>query len=184
MVPQEEATLMTDRCSACGADVLEDAEKLLWDGGYSAKAMLGGWLLAALVTVITIVVAIPVLGLDRGLFLGLLCGALCFGGIGLYVMYLKLSVRYTLTSQRFVRQVGLLGCVTDRMEMIDADDVAFSQRPLQRMAGVGTIKIMSGGRSHPELFLHGIDRVAHVARLIDDARRVERRRRGLFIEIT
>ena len=41
---------------------------------------------------------------------------------------------------------------------------------------------MSSDCSHSELFLEGIDRVAHVAGLIDDARRAERRRRGLFIE--
>ena len=97
-------------------------------------------------------------------------------------MFRKLRVHYTLTSQRFIHRVGLLRCVTDRLEMIDVDDVAFSQGPIQRLAGVGTIKIMSSDGSHPELFLNGIDRVAHVAGLIDEARRAERIRRGLFID--
>ena len=47
---------------------------------------------------------------------------------------------------------------------------------------MGTIKIMSSDCTHPELFLEGIDRVAHVAGLIDEARRAERLRRGLFID--
>jgi uncharacterized membrane protein YdbT with pleckstrin-like domain len=114
--------------------------------------------------------------------LGLLAAALCFGGTGLYVMYLKLSVHYHLTSQRFVHQMGLLHRTTDRIEVIDVDDVAFSQGLFQRVVGVGTIKIMSSDCSHSELFLDGIDRVAHVAGLIDEARRAERLRRGLFIE--
>ncbi|MHB0959890.1 MAG: PH domain-containing protein [Pirellulaceae bacterium] len=154
----------------------------LWEGGYSAKAMLGGWLLAALVTVVATATAIPLLGSDRGLFLGLLCATLCLGGIGLYVMYWKLSVRYTLTSHEFFHRVGLFGYVTDRIAMIDVDDVAYSQGPFERLMGVGTIKIMSNDRSQPDLFLYGIDRVVHVAGLIDDACRAERRRRGLFID--
>ncbi len=235
LVSPWEATLMNARCTACGAEVLEEAascsqcghaltvrpqtmaeavaadtvgqlgqpivtpspgvlgrrtaawplqtdEEKLWEGRYSGKAMLGGWLLAALATVATSVIAIPALGLHQGLFLGLLCAALCLGGIGLYVMFHKLRVHYTLTSQRFIHRVGLLRCVTDRLEMIDVDDVAFSQGPIQRLTGVGTIKIMSSDGSHPELFLNGIDRVAHVAGLIDNARRAERIRRGLFID--
>ena len=72
--------------------------------------------------------------------------------------------------------------VTDRIEAIDMDDVAYEQGILQRLVGVGTIKVISSDRSHPELFLKGIDNVSHVARLIDDARHKERLRRGLHIE--
>ena len=97
-------------------------------------------------------------------------------------MYRKLNVHYQLTPRRFVHQAGLLRRATDHIEVIDVDDVAFSQGPIQRLVGVGTIKIMSSDTSHPELFLEGIDQVAHVANLIDEARRAERQHRGLFIE--
>lgn len=158
-----------------------EVEQILWEGGYSAKAMFGGWLLAAFMTMVVTGIGM-VADIRQGLFLGLLAAALCFGGTGLYVMYLKLSVHYHLTSQRFVHQMGLLHRTTDRIEVIDVDDVAFSQGLFQRVVGVGTIKIMSSDCSHSELFLDGIDRVAHVAGLIDEARRAERLRRGLFIE--
>lgn len=159
----------------------DDAERTLWEGSYSVKAVLGGWIVAALVTLAATGVGMTA-GVDKGLFLGLLTAAICFGGTSLYVMYWKLSTHYQLTSLRFIHQAGLLHRVTDRIEVIDVDDVAFSQGPIERMAGVGTIKIMSSDSSHSELFLEGIDRVAHVANLIDEARRAERRRRGLFIE--
>jgi len=138
-------------------------------------------LLAVLMTLVVFAIGMAA-DVRQGLFLGLLTAALCFGGAGLYVMYVKLSVHYKLTSQRFVHQVGLLNRVTDRIEVIDVDDVAFSQGLFQRLVGVGTIKIMSSDCSHSELFIEGIDQVAHVAGLIDDACRAERRRRGLFIE--
>ena len=165
---RQEATPMTARCSACGAEVLAEAayctsvdkrstarhlhaaeaaaadpqgdsvsprsrradpavlgrrtaawpsqtdEEKLWEGGYSAKAMLGGWLLAALVTVVVTVSRHLSSGLRSRVVPGTALCRLCFGGIGLYVMYRKLSVHYTLTSQRFIHQVGLLRRVTDR----------------------------------------------------------------------
>ncbi len=62
------------------------------------------------------------------------------------------------------------------------DDVTFVQGIIQRMLSVGTIRVSSSDRTHPELVLLGIDNVEKVADLIDDARRKERRRRGLHIE--
>jgi hypothetical protein len=47
---------------------------------------------------------------------------------------------------------------------------------------VGTIRIMSHDRSDPDLVLRGIQNVPAVAKLMDDARLAERRRRGLHVE--
>jgi hypothetical protein len=65
---------------------------------------------------------------------------------------------------------------------IDIDDLTFEQGIVQRMFGVGKIRISSSDRTHPEIILVGIDNVKYVADLIDDARRKERRRRGVHIE--
>jgi hypothetical protein len=72
--------------------------------------------------------------------------------------------------------------VTDRIEVIDVDDVSCEQGIVERMLGVGTIRIQSSDRTHPELSLLGIENVRQVAELIDDTRRKERQRRGLHIE--
>jgi hypothetical protein len=53
---------------------------------------------------------------------------------------------------------------------------------VERIFGLGTVRITSSDQSHPELSLPGIENVQIVAGLIDDARRNERRRRGLYIE--
>jgi len=94
----------------------------------------------------------------------------------------KLGVHYELTSQRFIHKAGILSRRTDRIELIDIDDVSYVQGIVQRMLGIGSIKITSSDRSHPELSMLGIDGVERVADMIDDARRAERRRRGLHIE--
>ena len=72
--------------------------------------------------------------------------------------------------------------MTDRIETIDMDDIAFVQGPVERVLGIGSIKVTSSDRTHPELHLIGIENVQHVAEMIDNARRAERLRRGIHIE--
>ena len=158
------------------------SESRLWEGGYGYRAMIPVGSVAALVTVCIGGITIAMQGLSTGLFVMLVAGVVVLGGTGLYLAYRRLSIHYELTDQRFVHQSGLLRRVTNRIEVIDVDDVAFGQGPIERLLGVGTIKIISSDRSHPELLLPGIDNVKQVATQIDDARRAERHRRGLYIE--
>ncbi|MBP87344.1 MAG: hypothetical protein CMJ64_11590 [Planctomycetaceae bacterium] len=153
-----------------------EEEQDLWAGGYSGKAMYGTWVLGGIITV----------GLGVGAVLGFLPIAIAIpvlwivlGGI---LAYKKLSVHYELTTQRFIHKSGILKRVTDRIEVIDIDDVTYEQGVVQRMLDVGTIRLSSSDRTHPELVLTGIDEVAKIADMVDDIRRKERRRRGLHIE--
>jgi membrane protein YdbS with pleckstrin-like domain len=156
-----------------------DSEDKLWSGGYSGKAMVGSWIMAALSSVILIVAsfmkpeATPI-------FIGIML--LIWLVLAAVLAYRKLSIHYEVTSHRFNHQSGILTRTSDRIEMIDIDDVTFSQGIVQRMFNVGTIKLSSSDRTHPMLQLIGISDVKRVADLIDDARRKERRKRGLHIE--
>ena len=96
--------------------------------------------------------------------------------------YRRMSVRYVLTTQRFIHERGILRRVTDRIEVLDMDDITFEQGLLERLMGVGTIRILSTIRPIRELELPGIENVKQVATLFDDARLAERRRRGLHVE--
>ena len=167
--------------SAAGpADGDDDEEEVsLWKGGYSARAMLGGWVTAAIVSFVLIAVLIFFLAawfvLIPLIFLTWIYAACVLA-------YRKLSVYYELTTQRFIHKSGILRRSSDRLEVIDIDDVTYTQGLIQRMVNVGTIRITSSDRSHPELVLIGIENVRVVADTIDDVRRKERRRRGLHIE--
>ena len=81
-----------------------------------------------------------------------------------------------------IHKRGILRRVTDRIELIDIDDVTFAQGIVERMLGVGTITVTSSDRTHPKFDMPGIDSVNKIAGEIDDLRRDERRRRGLHIE--
>jgi len=157
-------------------------EVVLWSGGYSPKALLmhGAAAVALSIVIVAVAVLVPMPGvtwLVAALALVLLWGALAWLAI-----YRRLNVSYELTNQRFVHQRGIVRRVTDRIEVIDIDDVSFQQGLADRLVGTGCVKITSSDRTHPELLLQGIDRVRTVAELLDDARRRERVKRGLHIE--
>ncbi|MBC8868511.1 MAG: PH domain-containing protein [Planctomycetes bacterium] len=161
----------------------DEQEDELWEGRYSSRAMIGKWILAGFITV-ALLVGIFFIGVDKG-WAWLTWLAICvamWGWFAMQLAYRKLTCKYRLTSQRFVHESGLLKRVIDRIEVIDIDDVSVEQRVVERILGVGTVKITSSDRSHPELSLRGIEKVKNVAGLIDDTRRKERRRRGLHIE--
>jgi membrane protein YdbS with pleckstrin-like domain len=161
----------------------KDKEEDLWVGGFSGKAMLGSWLLAGLVTVALLVGVLLFGPGNTYLWLAWVCIAvLVWGGLGLLLLYRKITVRYHLTTQRFIHESGFLKRVTDRIEVIDIDDVSFEQGLIERMVGVGSIRVISSDRSHPDLWMRGIDGVKEIAGLIDDIRRKERRLRGVHIE--
>jgi membrane protein YdbS with pleckstrin-like domain len=159
-----------------------ESEKALWKGGYSPKAMIGGWAASLLITVVLLILAIWAQFGSVAWIAVVVVILASWLYVLLVLAYRKVTVRYELTSQRFIHQRGFLRHVTDRIEVIDIDDITFTQGPVERMVGVGTIILLSSDRTSPSLTMRGIDNVKQVADLIDDTRRGERRRRGLHIE--
>lgn len=161
----------------------DEPETKLWHGGFSPKAMIGYWLLAAIFTVGGIVAGVffgP--GAPAVWLLVALLSVALWGGLGLYYLYLRYGMSYELTSQRLVHKVGIFSQTTNRIEVIDIDDVSTYQTFIERLLGVGTIKILSSDTSDPMLVIRGIDDAKRIATMIDNVRRDERRRRGMYIE--
>jgi len=167
--------------AAARQEVEEEPERELWQGSYSPKAMVGAWMLSALITVGLLVLAIWAKATWFWWVVVIVVLLLLLYQF-LKLCYRRMNVRYLLTTQRFIHETGILRRVTDRIEVIDMDDITFEQTVLERVVGVGTIRITSSDRTHPELLLRGIEDVKEVSGKIDDIRRSERRRRGLHIE--
>lgn len=163
-------------------DNLDDhePEETLWHGGYSPKAMVGSWIILAVVSIALLVAAIMLSEFSFSIAFAII--AVLWVLVAANYARMRLGFHYELTSQRFIHKTGLLTRRTDRIEVIDIDDVSYEQGPIQRMFGVGSINITSSDRSDPFLHLVGIDKVGEVSGLIDDVRRAERRRRSLHIE--
>jgi membrane protein YdbS with pleckstrin-like domain len=156
------------------------AEEELWTGTYSPKAMVGPAVALGVLTVVALVVAgmafPPAL-----IFVGL--GAIVLWAIlGLVLLYRRMTVRYRLTTFRFFHETGLLSRTRNRVEVIDINDVTLRQGLIERMFDVGTIHVQSSDVTDPEIDLPGIENVRQVTDLIDNTRRAERQRRGLFME--
>lgn len=156
-----------------------DAEETLWQGGYSAQAMGGVWLAALLATVALVTVSLLYETLPPWIAVAIAAAIWVIAGIVYAVR--RLGIQYELTTQRFIHQHGVLGRRTERIEVIDIEDVSFHQGPVQRLLGIGTIELTSTDRSHPQLIMPGIAQVKTIAGLIDDVRRRERQRRSLHI---
>jgi len=157
-----------------------DSEKLLWQGNYCPQALAGPASLATLISVgmivATLIYEIPGWPISAGVIV-----LLWVGVVGTYLVR-RASIQYELTCQRFIHQSGLIRRRTDRIEVIDIEDVSFVQGPVERIMGIGTIEITSTDRSHPHLTMPGIANVRVVAGQIDDVRRRERKRRSVHIQ--
>lgn len=175
------ATALTD-AAARQAVAPNEPERILWQGGYSPRAMFGHWIVAAVATVVLLVVG--AFFVRSGITWTILIAAVLLMWLYNAVMlgYRKLGAAYVISTQRFTHESGILRRTTDRIETLDIDDVTFEQSIFERFFDVGMIRIASSDRTHPVLTLPGIAHVREVANLIDDARRTERRKRGLHIE--
>lgn len=157
-----------------------EPEQSLWRGGYSPKAMFGTWLFSIVIT-IGIIVGSYFLR-DQVPYIWYICGGVILAWwlcVLLVYAYRRLGYSYELTSLRFVHQKGILIRRTDRIDVIEIDDVMFTQGIVERMLGVGSIKLTSSDKSHPELWLRGIDKVQDISNLIDNARLKLRQRRSI-----
>jgi hypothetical protein len=163
-------------------NIKDTAEKELWRGGYSPKAMLGCWVASGVISVVLLVVGLFWIRSSAGWMCLLALAVLPWVYWLTVLTYRRAGTHYLLTTQEFVHERGVLRRVNNRIETLDMADIAFTQTLLQRLAGVGDIRILSTDRSDPDLVLRGIENVAQVAELFNNARRDERRRRGLHIE--
>lgn len=165
-----------------GDDPSDDVETVLWVGTYSGKTMVGSWVVAFMVS-LGIIIGLLLAGWSGTMWMiGLVVIAVMWLYLGLVFAYRKLSRKYELSTQRFKHRSGIFTQMSDRIELIDIDDVTCRQGIVQAMLGVGTILIDSSDTSHPKLTLDGIDEVKRISDMIDDARRKERRKRGIHIE--
>jgi hypothetical protein len=179
-VANSAAVFQNSAASRRDAQTLTEEE--LWRGGYSSKAMIGAWAICAAVSAVLLVAGI--LWIRSGLhwlilILVMLAPWLYFLAV---LGYRRMSVHYLLTNQRLIHERGILRRVQNRIELLDIDDIAFEQKLLERLVGVGTIRIVSSDRTDPTISLPGIDGVQQVAGVLDNARLAERRRRGVHIE--
>lgn len=156
-------------------------EQELWSGDYSMKAMAGLGL--ALVLLSIAAVALGVIIGSGGTAWMVILGVIGLSWMGYFgvSLYRKYSFHYELTTCRLKHREGFLFRSMDRIELIDVSDVVLKMGPIQSFMNVGNIHVVSSDVSHPKLTMWGIPNAKKVADLVDNARREERRKRGLHV---
>ena len=163
-------------------DAAQAPQQVIWTGTFSSRAMVDIWGWCGLAT-IGVLVAGAWFGANKVVWLILLAAILLLWCYNLLLFVSRrIGVRYQLTSQRFIHEKGVIRHVSDRIDLAQIEDLRCEQGLIERILGVGTIRISSGDRSNPELVLRGIDDAKTVAAKIDETRRAEQMRRGLLIE--
>jgi membrane protein YdbS with pleckstrin-like domain len=177
---QRQATAAKLRPGGAGSVAGQPTEEELWSGTYSGKAMVGPAVGLGILTIAGLVAGsfAPPIGWPIAGLAAIILWAI----FGLVLMYRKLSVRYRLTTFRFFHETGLLSRTRNRIEVIDINDVTLQQGLIERMFNIGTIHVQSSDVTHPNIYLPGIEDVHRVTDLIDNTRRSERQRRGVFME--
>ena len=162
-------------------------ETVIWEGRPSLKLLLVQILRTLIVATAAIVAAILVHPLAMSFFEDLSAGK---GGrgprdgspatlilmviVGSYlvirVIVLSTSVMrlrttmYRLTTQRLVVEQGILSRTLDEVDLRTVDDSGFSQSPLERLQGIGTVWVLASDRSTPRLALREFPTRARSAR--------------------
>ncbi len=79
-------------------------------------------------------------------------------GLGFLVapVLLTRTIRYRITTHRIDFERGLFNKAIDTLELWHVDDISFRQSLVDRVLGVGTITIVSGDRTTPQLTLQGL----------------------------
>jgi membrane protein YdbS with pleckstrin-like domain len=154
----------------------------LWEGRYSFRGMIDWVALSALASIAAIVLAIWRSWGGTG-WLAVLVFLVLLWGYQVSVYFVRrFGHRYRLTPQTFFHERGILIKSTSPLEIIRIDDIAMKQTLLERLLGVGTIRILSNDTTDPLLVMKGIPDVQNAFATIDQARRAERRRRALRVD--
>jgi uncharacterized membrane protein YdbT with pleckstrin-like domain len=167
-----------------GARTADTPEETLWEGRYSPKAMVGAWIGMGLADLVLIVVAVYLMTTEYSAYWWIPFAALLVLDAVIVIRYLlkRISIRYRLSNHRFFHEEGILNRTVNPIDLITINDVAFEQGLIERIMGVGRIKIMSTDTSDPVLWVEGIEDVQSVATMIDKTRREEMMRRRVFFD--
>ncbi len=169
----------------------EAPEEELWTGTFSPKAMATSFVSVGLLMIVGMIVA-SFVG-PAGWTAVAIGAAAAFGYLVLSLLYQRLSVHYRLTTHRLVIQRGILSKTDDRILLVDIDDITVRQGLIDRMLAIGTVVLHTSDETSRErspdpdtpnrgiVTLHGIEDPRHVGDVIDEARRAERSRRGVYM---
>jgi hypothetical protein len=92
-----------------------------------------------------------------------------------------LTQRYKLTNERLMIDQGFVGRRTEEIDLYRVKDVSVKQNPLERVGGLGDIRIETSDATAPVTKLHNVSDPDRTKDLIREAARTERQRRRVML---
>ena len=129
-------------------------ENVVWSGTPSQKSNLGLFALCALVAIVLLASATKFSGAAHTLVLALLLLPI---GIATWRWLVTAGMQYTLTDQRLILRRGVLSRSTDFVELYRVKDSHFTQSFVERVLGLGTIRLRTTQDSAPVVDLGGMN---------------------------
>jgi membrane protein YdbS with pleckstrin-like domain len=155
-----DAAALGSAIPAAGTPAIAAEEQELWSGHPSQLLNLGIYLFWAIVLVITgSALILFVSGVTNPMFwIGVIFGAVfLIALVNVAIAYFHLrAIHYVVSTQRVRIVAGLFSKEIQEIELFRVKDTSAHQSFLLRLAGLGTITILSGDEKQPRLVLDGI----------------------------
>jgi len=87
------------------------------------------------------------------------------------------ATTYELTTQRLIKDSGILNRLHDEMELYRVKDYSLERPFLERLLGLGTLKILTSDVTHPSVVLRAIPEAQEVREKLRTAVQAERDRK-------
>ena len=137
-----------------------DHEEVYYEGSPMVRGQLGKVVLWALVGIVLIAIPFAWKALQKDHHWPIWWITLAAIIIGLIILFIPLvlirSVSYRISNYRIDYERGILTKKIDTLELWHVEDISFSQSLIDRILGVGNIRIMSHDETTPELMLRGL----------------------------
>jgi membrane protein YdbS with pleckstrin-like domain len=134
----------------------DDSEEIYFQGSPCMRAEAGKFTVAAIIGLAFIV--LPLIFRDRlpgwAIAVSIVIGLIAF----IAPVLAQKTIRYRISNYRIDYERGVLSKNIDTLELWHVEDIQFHQSLMDRLAGVGTITVISHDDTTPKLQLHGLPR--------------------------
>lgn len=97
------------------------------------------------------------------------------------ILGLRISLtKYSLTSDRLFKEVGLLAKKEDQTQLYKVSDISLKRGFLQRIFGLGTIELITSDPSNPVILIENISKAREVSELINDLVNKEKQEKNVI----
>lgn len=88
--------------------------------------------------------------------------------------------RYSLTEDRFFKEVGLFNTNEDQTQLYKVTDITVSRTLWQKILGLGTIILLTSDPSNPKVFIENVPDPRNISELLNKLVEKEKRKKNVI----